>query len=73
MKLMIFPEARRHQVETVVREALGHHAGNEELTLTIVRMSATNDWTVHATGLGDRVLETSYCDVIRDALRRAGI
>lgn len=73
MKLMVFPEARRQQVEAIVREALSHSGEPEDLTLTIVRMSATNDWTVHATGLGDPVLEISFCDVIKDALRRSDI
>jgi hypothetical protein len=48
MKLLVFPEARRDQVEVVIREALGHLGGTEELTLTVVRMSAPPDWTVHA-------------------------
>jgi hypothetical protein len=73
MKLLVFPEARRPQVEAIVADALGHRGGTEALTLTIVRMSATRDWTVHATGLKDPVLEASFCDVIRDALRRADI
>jgi hypothetical protein len=74
MKLMVFPEARRQLVETVLRDVLGpHHGGTEELNLIIVRMTAPKDWAVHASGLGDPVLEASYSDVIRDALRRADI
>jgi hypothetical protein len=71
MKLMVIPEARLHQVETVIREVLGpYHRGTEELNLVIVRTIAPMDWAVHVSGLGDPVLEASYGDVIRQALRR---
>jgi hypothetical protein len=74
MKLLVFPEARRDQVESVVRETLGIHAGGtSELTLTIVRLARASGWTVHATGLGDPVLERTYCDVIEEALKSSGI
>ena len=66
---MVFPEALRPHVEAVVVEAL--ERGPEALTLTIVRMPTTRDWSVHATGLGDPLLERSLCDVVKDALRLA--
>ena len=71
---MVFPEARRRDVETIIRDALGsHHGGTERLDLVIVRMTAPKDWAVHASGLGDPVLEASYCDVIRRALQAADL
>ena len=73
MKLVVIPEAHRQRVETVVRDVLGPAAGTEEIALTIVRTTPGTEWTVHASGLGDPVLEASYCGVIRDALRRADI
>jgi hypothetical protein len=74
MKLLVFPEARRDQVQAIVREALGSHAGGtSELTLTVVRLARASGWTVHAAGLGDPVLERSYCDVIEESLKRSGI
>jgi hypothetical protein len=71
MKLMVLPKARWQQVEAVVRDVLGHSGGTEDLTPTIVRMSTSNDWTIHCAGISDPVLQASFCDVIRDALRRA--
>jgi len=71
MKLMVFPEALRPHVEAIVAETMVR--GPEALTLTIVHMPTTKDWSVHATGLGDPVLERTVCDVVRDALRRVRI
>lgn len=71
MKVLVFPEARRAQVEGVIRDAISHVGGTDELTLTVVRMSA--DWTVHVTGVADGVLAATLCDAIRDALRRAQV
>ena len=74
MKLMVLPEARRHQVETVIRDLFGpHHDGSDKLDLVIVRMLASTDWAVHVSGFGDPVLEATYGDVIREALRRADL
>ena len=71
---MVFPEARRQDVETIIRDALGaHHGGTESLDLVIVRITAPKDWAVHASGLGDPVLEASYSDVIRQALQTADL
>jgi hypothetical protein len=69
MKLLIFPEAHRKRVEAVVAEALGRSDGPDGLTVIIVCLPTTNDWTVHAAGLGDPVLEHSLSDVIKEALR----
>ena len=68
MRLMVFPEALRPHVEAVVAEALGR--GPEALTVTIVHLPTTKDWSVHATGLGDPLHERSLCDVVLEALRR---
>ena len=54
MKLLVFPEALRQQVEAAAVEALGE--GHEGLTITVARLPATNDWAVYATGLDDAVL-----------------
>jgi hypothetical protein len=74
MKLVVFPEARRAQVEAVVRETLGpHRGGTDELTLTIMRMTMERRWSVQVTGLNDPVLERGWCEVIEHALKEAGI
>ena len=68
MKLLVFPEALRQQVEAAAVEALGE--GHEGLTFTVARLPATNDWAVYATGLDDAVLLRSLCDALKEALRR---
>ena len=68
MRLMVFLEALRPHVEAVVAEALGR--GPDALTITVVHLPTTKDWSVHATGLGDPLYERSLCDVVPDALRR---
>ena len=73
MRLIVTPEAYHEQVEHVVRYVIeeGHRGGTEELTLTVRRRMVPVGWSVEATGLGDPVLEASYCDVVTDALKRA--
>jgi hypothetical protein len=64
LKLIVFPEARRAQVEAALAD-LRHRGGTENLTLTITRLYATGGWSVYATGLGDPVMERGLCDVGR--------
>jgi hypothetical protein len=71
MRLMVFPDALRPHVEGTAARAFGHAGAPDGLTLTVVHMPATRDWSVHATGLDDPVLERGLCDVVREALRRA--
>ena len=69
MKLMVFPEARRAQVEAAIADELSHRGGTENLTLIVTRLAA--GWSVQAVGLGDPVLERGFCDVIQNALEKA--
>ena len=72
MKLLVFPEARRAQVEAVVSGLVGpHRGGTDELTLTVVRLAAEGGWSVQAIGLNDPLLERGWCEVVEDALQSA--
>lgn len=74
MKLVVFPETRRAQVDAVVRETLGpHRGGTEELTLTVIHVTMEKRWSVQVTGLSDPMLERGWCEVIEHALKDAGI
>ena len=67
------PERDHELVSEVVLEVFSarHMGGPENLTLTVMRQVMAGGWSVRATGLGDPILEASYADVVRDALKTA--
>ena len=71
MKLMVFPEARRAQVEAALADEFAHRGGTEDLTLVVTRIGAA--WNVQATGLNDPVLERGFCDLVQHVLEKVGM
>lgn len=77
MKLTVVPDVWQHLVSLVVSDVVGEFGGDgerpqarhETLTLTVERQP--HGWSVHASGLGDSVLEAGYSDVLEQALKRA--
>jgi hypothetical protein len=71
MRVTVFPDSHQDRVEALVAGALGHRGGPRDLTL-VVELVATG-WRVHATGLGDPVLERGFADVVEAALQGSGL
>jgi hypothetical protein len=70
MRVTVFPGTEQDRVEALVEGALGHRGGPRDLTLVVELVEA--GWRVHATGLGDAVLERGFADVVEAALQRSG-
>ena len=70
MRVTVFPDTEQDRVEALVDGALGHRGGPRDLTLVVEQVEA--GWRVHATGLGDAVLERGFADVVEAALQRSG-
>ena len=73
MQLMVFPDAQRDEVETLVRATLGRSGAPDQLSLVIVRVASTEAWAVAASGLGDAEVERGIIEVLEEALRAAPV
>jgi hypothetical protein len=73
MKVIVSPERDQEIVTQVVDDVISdrHLGGTANLTLTVMRQMMPPDWSVRASGLGDPILEASYADVVRSALKSA--
>ena len=71
MKVIVLPSRSAGQIEPIVRRALADRPGSDGLSLTVMRVSYPGGWSVHASGLGDPLLERGFCEIVEDALRRA--